>query len=834
MLTFESLSRAKKSELDKLMKISPAPTMDEVLGDEFRGWNLNASTRLTGTRKFHKGFFGTSGLDHIWGYNMPTQQNDFDQPWMTTPSDDNPKRYFFFKVFPGDSKWLYPKSLVIDYQSSREYFPLNPIGYTVDYLVYPDPANHDLILGKSYIEVGPIKLFLGYFVVERRRKADYPRKSHFFIERELRTVHAFAEAFVDGNKAVLTAREIAFNVDLQLARMKTNRVQSLKLVLFLLEYVLPRFPMPFHKSFSNKTVAGRKDFITKRLASTRTSGALRDLSRIRTLFAAGYYTDERTYPRIHFEKVEERPVRKDHLVLLPREGVTITNPPAELDCDVCVIGSGAGGAVVAQRLQQSGKRVVLVEEGRYFPPDQINNRESEMTARMYKEGGLQTTVDLDMVILQGKCLGGSTVINNAICFRLNDPDLTPGGRNVLADWDKLGANIDQARLSESFVRVEHDLNVRPLLQTQDPAVPRIDGPNADALLRGWDDVQRRDASLEQYRADLFKKNYFRCLGCGYCNFGCRWGRKMSMAETYIPAAQKAGAVIVTECHAKGIEIENGAARAVHCERPGGGTLRVRAKAVVVACGAIGSSVLLMKSGVKRNVGERFSFNLGTPVFARFDQPQRSFDGVQMAAYIDFRDFLLESLFYPPVGFAAALPGWFDVHFGRMNTYDHFACAGVLIGTDHNFRVKRTALFRKWFGPINGSLNKPDLQRMRRGMARLAEIYFAAGANTVIPATFGDVVLRSSEHGRSSAQKIEEYLAEHIRKPEDLTLSSAHPQGGNAMSDSTSIGVVDSKFRVHGTRNVYVCDASVFPTTIAVNPQLTIMAMADYFAEQMTV
>jgi len=342
-------------------------------------------------------------------------------------------------------------------------------------------------------------------------------------------------------------------------------------------------------------------------------------------------------------------------------------------------------------------------------------------------------------------------------------------------------------------------------------------------------VQRDTPELGHIRAGLFRKNKDHCLGCGYCNFGCRWGRKLSMAETYVPAAQAAGARVVANCHAQKIEVDGRRARAVHCRRADGRALTVRAQSVVVACGAIGSSVLLMKSGITRNVGERFSFNAGSPVFAQFPDELRSFDGVQMAAFVDLHDYLLESLFYPPVAFAAALPGWFGAHFQRMAAYRHFACAGVLIGTDHNGRVKRTARLRELFGPVDYRMTGADLARMRQGVAMLAHVYFAAGADRVLPATFADVVLERAEYGSAAPAQIEARLRKAIRRPEDLTLSSAHPQGGNPMSDKQSMGVVDSRFRVHGHDNLFVCDASVFPTTIAINPQLTIMAVADYFA-----
>lgn len=656
--------------------------------------------------------------------------------------------------------------------------------------------------------------------------------SSFLSKQERRTVEAFAEVFIEGAHEAIPPGEIMRNIDRHLQRIESNRTQSLKLVLFTIEHVLPRRTFPFfRRPFSKMDPTERKKFIENTLHNPRDRGLLRDLAKIRTLFIAGYYGDPRVYPSIGFVPVPDRTrYQPDTLRPLGLPRLRIENPTTDqIECDVCVIGSGAGGAVVAYHAAVAGKAVVLLEEGRYVASDEINHDESEMTAKLYKEGGLQTTVDLDLSILQGKCLGGTTVINNAICFRLDDPGLSRnGGPDVLETWEGLGARIDRAQLSAAYDRVEEMIGVRPLLQVQDQAVPPIDGNNAKILLEGWAHLVERDPELGRWPSGLFRKNLNRCLGCGYCNFGCPYERKMSMLETYIPKAIAHGARVIAECHAKEINSHGGRVKEVRCALRDGRALTVKPRSVVVSCGAIGSSVLLMKSGVTGNVGKRFSFNAGTPVFARFPEAVHSFDGVQMGAYVDAGEYLLESLFNPPLAFAVALPGWFAAHFDRMRAYDHFTSAGVLIGTEPNARVKGTPLFRDTFGPVAYTMTAADLGKLKRGMARLAQVFFAAGAETVYPATFADVALEADRFG-SHPDDILTVLDEQIRKPEDLTLSSAHPQGGNAMSDDPSIGVVDSRFRVHGYDNLFVCDASVFPTTIRINPQLTIMAMADYFS-----
>ena len=228
----------------------------------------------------------------------------------------------------------------------------------------------------------------------------------------------------------------------------------------------------------------------------------------------------------------------------------------------------------------------------------------------------------------------------------------------------------------------------------------------------------------------------------------------------------------------------------------------------------------MKSGIRKNVGTRVSFNIATPMHAEFAEKLNTFDGVQMCCYLKKEDCLLETTFNPPAASALIMPGWFEEHTARMKRYPYLATAAPVVGSKANGRIKRSI-----FGSIDVdyTMDAQDLVRLKKGMQLLSKVFLAAGATCVMPSMFETVAIRSE----SDLQKIDE----HIQKPEDVALSSAHPQGGNPMSDDQSVGVVDTNFKVHGYDNLYVCDASVFPTSVRVNPQLTIMAMATYAAQR---
>jgi choline dehydrogenase-like flavoprotein len=446
-----------------------------------------------------------------------------------------------------------------------------------------------------------------------------------------------------------------------------------------------------------------------------------------------------------------------------------------------------------------------------------------MTAKLYKEGGLQTTVDLGMSILQGRAVGGTTFVNNAICFRLDE---NPGAPDVLGDWEHLGAHIDRGALSAAYKRVETKLGVEQIPTD-------VGGPNGSIFLDGWNRLVEKGLADPSWPAQRFRKNFDNCAACGYCNWGCAYNRRRAPLETYLPQAVAAGATIAPGCHVEGIELDGDVARRVHYRR-GDEAGSVRAHAVVVAAGAIGSSVLLLKSGITRNVGSRFSFNVGTPVLASFPWELNAFDGDQMAAYVDSGSYLLESSIQPPVGSAIAMPGWFRTHFNRMRAFPSVASLGVLIPSLPSGRVKRLSLWRDLFGPVAWSMGDSELSVMRDGMSMAAALYFAAGAEEVYPSTYADRALHRSHFARNGhvdTESIRTAIERAAPRSQDLTLNSSHPQGGNPMSDRPEVGVVDSGFRVHDTRNVYVCDASVFPTSIRINPQETIMAFADYAWER---
>ena len=257
----------------------------------------------------------------------------------------------------------------------------------------------------------------------------------------------------------------------------------------------------------------------------------------------------------------------------------------------------------------------------------------------------------------------------------------------------------------------------------------------------------------------------------------------------------------------------------------GKTLRIKARTVVVAAGAVNSSILLLNSGLKRSLaGRRLHFNIVTPLTADVGHKIDAYDGLQIShAYAPPNGngdrYVLETWFNPPATHSLVMPGWFGQHYDNMRRYDRMAAAGVVVGTTEPGRVKP----RRTGPDIAYEPGRADLDQIVAGMKQLTRIMWAGGAERVMPQTYLLHELRPGD----DLSVLDQYASDN----EGLGLNSAHPQGGNPISTDWRTGVVDPSFRVHGMDNVYVCDASVFPASITVNPQLTVMALAQYASER---
>jgi choline dehydrogenase-like flavoprotein len=372
---------------------------------------------------------------------------------------------------------------------------------------------------------------------------------------------------------------------------------------------------------------------------------------------------------------------------------------------------------------------------------------------------------------------------------------------VFDAWRALGADASWQTLEPLFEEVERELCV------QLPAAHMV-SPSS-ALFKGA--AERLGLS-----PGFMHKALGACDGCGYCNVACSLGVKQDAQHTYLHWAEAQGARVLPEAHVQRIEHRRGRASALEVQvGRARDPLRVEARQVVVAAGAIGSSALLLSSGIRQNVGTRVSFNAGAMVVGQFPFAVHGWDGDQMTVFLKGDGYVVEATHNPPMSMALTTPGWFEAHGALMRRGHRLGYAGVLVATEPVGRVVHSRAFGH--EEVHFRLPPRDLATLQRGIQRVAEVLFEAGAEQVILPTHQLTSLRSAAEC--------ERVPAAVSDTRDFSLGSAHPQGGNPWSADPELGAVDDAFAVHGFENLFVCDASLFPTGIGVNPIETILALS---------
>lgn len=470
-----------------------------------------------------------------------------------------------------------------------------------------------------------------------------------------------------------------------------------------------------------------------------------------------------------------------------------------VDVDVCVIGSGAGGSAAAAALAERGLRVAVLEEGRRWSPDQFQARAPWAFKHLYAGRGSRASRGNCIIpIPGGRGVGGSTLINSAICFR------TPPA--VLADWrENHGCtHLTDAWMNACFERIWRTIGV-----TVNP--PGVQGNNNDIFRQGSEALGLPGAWMARSAPG--------CQGCGTCQQGCATGGKLSVDRTFLTEAVSTGNVTVyADCRVDGVVSEGDRVVAVtgRTIRPGDyqedGTFSVRAKAFVLSAGPIGSPRFLLANGLAEGpVGANLHVHPTAGVVARFPQEIVAWQGVTQGYYVDLweKGYLLQTYSMPPDQYYLSVPLPNSDLLTMMRDLRHYASAGVVVHDEDSV------------GSVSGTglvYNLGDLDRKRilAGLRMAARVFFAAGATEVVPGVQGAPVIHS-------IAAIDAALPDDI-PAHDIQLYASHPMGTCRMGARPDDSVVDPEGRVWGWRNLHVADASVFPTSLGVNPQVTVMAL----------
>lgn len=478
----------------------------------------------------------------------------------------------------------------------------------------------------------------------------------------------------------------------------------------------------------------------------------------------------------------------------------------EIEADVVIIGAGAGGCALATAVSEAGLTVALLEEGRHWRPADFKPQTSFALRNLYQGRGARAMRgNVAMPLPGGRGVGGSTLINSAICFRCPD--------EILQEWrEGHGCDtVDSARFEAYFDRIWETLGVT----TQSLEIQRLNNI-----------VFRDGARALGLKADFLPRSAPGCVGCGICQYGCPTGGKSSVDRTFLVEAMATGQVgVYADCRVRTATTEGRRITSVvgdildpETQEPVGRVI-ARGKTFVVSAGPIGSPSFLLSNRLATDdhCGRHLVVHPTAPSLARFPFEIKPWHGVTQGCWVDCwdRGFLLQTYTVSPDQYFALMPTAVGEETMKyMADLRFVGSAGPLVhDEDSEGRVQVTPV-----GPdISYHLGEGDKRRLIDGLRMVGEVFFAAGATEYLPGRVGGGVVRSP--GELEAALPHDLPAHH------LAMYASHPMGTCRMGSDPEWSVVDPQGRVWGWRNLHVADASVFPTSLGVNPQVTTMAMA---------
>lgn len=492
----------------------------------------------------------------------------------------------------------------------------------------------------------------------------------------------------------------------------------------------------------------------------------------------------------------------------------VTRDTLELNADAVIIGSGAGGAIAAYELAKAGKNVVVLEAGPYVPSEKFTEMMAVSMDTLYADHGGQANSAGDIAILQGACVGGSTVVNAALCFRTPDYYLERWGKEFGL------TNLTPKVMRPYFEKVEANLGIAPNKAYETSA-------GAQLLKGGMQKLNLPEGNAH--------RNIRNCAMTGFCFAGCKSDRKQSMLVTYLPWAVAYGAsiyadtrvtqILAADGKASGVlaEIVDPQSKAVKCQ------LRVNAPIVVGAAGPVQMPLLLQKSNLNGNgqVGKNFACHPTLSVTGMFEENVDNFYGATHSLYMDKYTMpedggylLLDAIQDPVEASFQAEPGTGKPYMSYMSKYRNSVRLITLIHDQNVGEVN----WNNGAKEITYFVDDKDFQIMKAGLKTNARVLFAAGAKQLYIPTSQKLTI-------DSVDQIDAVIDSLDNEPARYRYTSFHPQGTCRMGADPDTTVVSPTGETHEVKNLYIVDASLLPTSIGYNPSETVYALAHYISDQ---
>lgn len=500
--------------------------------------------------------------------------------------------------------------------------------------------------------------------------------------------------------------------------------------------------------------------------------------------------------------------------------------PIRVRTDVCIVGSGAGGATAAAVVAEAGLDVVLLESGPFVPPAVMNQREEDMMPALLKANGSQTTADGRCTIIQGRALGGSTVHNTNLCERIPDA--------ILREWEETRGmkHLPASRWRQLYEHIEEALGVSPI------EADRIN-PHNELFRRGCEELGWESGGLFHNRTG--------CVESGFCSLGCAYDAKNNAAKVFVPRAVKADAQIFTHCQAVRVIHGDGEVRGIEAvaldpqTRQPMGTVTIEAEQVCLSASATGTPAILLRSEIpdpSDETGNRLTIHPALVAAGEFDDSVRGWEGIpQSWASSEFLDFeaahprqdaddaakakaeevglrtWLIPVFAHPMSTATIMPGWGAEHRQLMERYDRMAVFTAMVHDRSYGKVRPSGELGV---DIEWSPGEADQRELLFGLARSVELLFAAGATRAFVPTRPLIEL---ERGDSL-----DVLKEIDLNSGAIDINAVHPMSSVPMGDDPQSAAVDSRGKHHHVQGLWVADGSLFPTSIGGPPQISIYAL----------
>jgi choline dehydrogenase-like flavoprotein len=448
---------------------------------------------------------------------------------------------------------------------------------------------------------------------------------------------------------------------------------------------------------------------------------------------------------------------------------------------------------------------------------------------LWKNAGFNFDYKFRIVISQVCCLGGSTIINDAVCF---DPP-----NRIKEEWKSHGVNFTGEEWDEHLKKVNSTLSVSEV--TEDEL-----NRNNKMLREGANKI-----GMKEHRNNF--RNCKNCMQCGFCHLGCNYDTKQNVLVTYIhQALTNLNPNFKIYCNSYIYKISydegNGIAKGVEgnfVDIDGNNKFKIKinAKITILSAGTIASSELLLKNKILTDIaGNGLCLHPGIEVLGDFTYEIKGNQGIPMAYTVhdfgntrksddtmkkwnhDGSEFLIESIFLPFLQFSIALTASGPkLHQQLINRINNYAMAGIVV-RDHNLgQIYFTNTGRL---NVKYELGLNELKALTKGIEVLGKMWFSLGANKIIVPYKEMSIIEKEEDIPKLVNRI-------LQEPKKLLIGSAHPQSGNKIGNNQEHSVVNSDCRVHGFKNLFVCDASVFPTAVGVNPQITVMALASIISSR---